>query len=473
VLRRTAVALACAVSLAVAVTPALAGGAAPDPIDCVGPAGDPAPGTAAWHQRDLANVWCATQREQDELDSPAFASAFARQTPGIYATQLGEQLQEPTRPRLTLGQLVAGGTTADPFRTLSRWQDDLHRGRVFPVQFTASDGALLHGHVFLPSGGSGPYPSIVITTGSIQGYQQMYWWAAEGLAEAGYLVLTFDVQGQGASETFAHPCSATACPGVPFQQDYNFVQGTRDALNYLFSSPSAPTKNGDVNPFWASVDRKHVGLAGHSLGATAVSVVGQEDRRVSAIVAWDNLATPPKGTALRTPAMGINSEYFFNPQPMQAAPDPHADDAAFRQLRAAGVDTMQVALRGSTHLEYSYVPYILPASRLGERVAFYYTLAWFDRYLRGDRSATERLTATRFDKSSDVHSIGAGPFDPQQAAAAGNVEAGNTPPTINGMPVADRLSFYYLSGYSLEHGRLACQDLRHGCHGSAGGTSAP
>ena len=40
---------------------------------------------------------------------------------------------------------------------------------------------------------------------------------------------------------------------------------------------------------------------------------------------------------------------------------------------------MQVAQREATHLEYSYVPYILPASRLGERVAFYYTLAWFDR----------------------------------------------------------------------------------------------
>ena len=458
--RRALVAVACSAAAVAGMLPALAG-SAPDPVDCIGPAGDPAPGTPEWQQRDLENMWCATQRQQDEADSPAFASAFARQTPGLYVTQTGEQLQEPTRPRLTLGQWVAGGSTTDPFRTLSRWQDDLHRGRVFPITFTAADGARLHGHVFLPPAGKAPYPSIVITTGSIQGYQQMYWWAAEGLAEAGYLVLTYDVQGQGSSETFAHPCDASACPGVPFQQSYNFVQGTRDALDYLFSRPGAPTAQGDVNPFWESVDRKHVGLAGHSLGASAVSLVGQQDPRVSAIVAWDNLATVPADTPLRTPALGVNSEYFFNPEPMQSPPDPHADDAGFRQLRAAGVDTMQVALRGSTHLEYAYVPYILPASRLGERVAFYYTLAWFDRYLRGSHQGLDRLVASTFDDSSDVHSIGAGTFDASAAAAAGDVEAGNIPPAIAGQPVADRLSFYYLSAYSL--GRRSCDDMRRGC----------
>ncbi len=463
--RRVVLSLVAAASVALTALPALAGGTVPDPLDCVGPAGDPAPGSQAWQQRDLANVSCAQQRQQDETGSPAFAAAFWSQTPGMFVTQNGEQLSEPDRPRVTLGQLVPGGSTADPFRTLPRWQD-AGRGRVFPIQFTATDGALLHGHVFLPPAAAAPpYPSVVITTGSIQGYQQMYWWAAEGLAEAGYLVLTYDVQGQGASETFAHPCDATSCPGVPFQQAYNFVQGTRDALDYLLSTPERPTGRGDVNPFWRDVDTHHVGLAGHSLGATAVSQVGQEDPRVSAIVAWDNLAEVPAGTPLRTPALGINSEYFFNPQPMQSPPDPHAHDGAFRQLAAAGVDTMQVALRASTHLEYAYVPYILPASRLGERVAFYYTLAWFDRYLRGERQALDRLVATRFDDSSDVHSIGAGTFD-AAAASGGDVEAGNVPNRIGGLAVADRLSFYYLSEYSLRHGQLRCNDMRRGCGGA-------
>ena len=44
-----------------------------------------------------------------------------------------------------------------------------------------------------------PYPGVVITTGSVQGSERMYWWLAQDLAERGYVVLTYDVQGQGTS----------------------------------------------------------------------------------------------------------------------------------------------------------------------------------------------------------------------------------------------------------------------------------
>ena len=63
------------------------------------------------------------------------------------------------------------------------------------------------------------------------------------------------------------------------------------------------------------------------------------------------------------------------------------------------------------------VPYILPASHYGERVAFYYTLAWFDRYLRGSDRAFARLTARTFDGSSDAHSIGGGTYSATQASS--------------------------------------------------------
>ena len=209
---------------------------------------------------------------------------------------------------------------------------------------------------------------------------------------------------------------------MPFQQAYNFYQGTEDALNFFLSA---------ANPGLADLDTARVGLAGHSLGASAVSEIGQCDPRVSAIVAWDNLAPttgacadkakglPAGGPAqptLDVPALGINSEYFFNVTPQQSVPNAQAGSKAFEQLAAAGTDAMQIGLRASTHLEYTYVPYILPASRLGERVAFYYSLAWFDRYLKGDPSAFGRLTATTFDASADASSIGAGTYDPARGA---------------------------------------------------------
>src|SRR4051812_24503212 len=271
----------------------------------------------------------------------------------------------------------------------------------------------------------------------------MYFWAAEGLAEAGYEVLTYDVQGQGNSDTLPdqeHCTGPDSCSGVPFQQSYNFYQGTEDALNWFFSAK---------NPGRAQLDASRVGIAGHSLGASAVSEVGQCDPRVKAIVAWDKLARTsgkcsdkaanlpagaPASPSLQVPALGIHSEYFFNPSSMSAPPDAHAHDGAFKQLTAAGTDSMVVELRSSTHLEYTYVPYILPASRLGERVAYYYSRAWFDRYLKGSAAAFDRLTATRFDGSADASSIGAGTYDPAKAAAnPTDTTAGNVPYTIKGL----------------------------------------
>jgi dienelactone hydrolase len=468
---------------------ALPAGVAPD---CVGPAGNPAPGSQAWTLRDFENQYCATERLQDEYGNPAFGSTFWSETPGIYATQNLAMAEQPGHLHLTLGQLVPGGTTTDPFRTLDRWTA-AGRGRVKAISFPATDGATLNGYVFEPPASvPGPYPAVVITTGSIQGYQQMYFWAAEGLAESGYMVLTYDVQGQGNSDTFPASSNCTgpnSCQGVPFQQNYNFYQGTEDALNYLFSTPSSPYTSPSVpgatnNPDWQDLNPSQVGIAGHSLGASAVSEAGQCDPRVKAIVAWDNLAPTsgpcssqipagrPAGSPVdptnTTPALGFNSEYFFNPEPMSSPPDPQSKAAAYEQLTHAGTDAMQIGLRSSMHLEYSYVPYILPASRVGERVAFYYTLAWFDRYLRGQSSGYDRLIAQTFDASSDAHSIGGGTYDPAAAAAdPTNTAAGNVPYKIQGLPVANRLSFYYDSEYSLTPpaggAKTTCLDMRAGC----------
>src|SRR4051794_37248545 len=197
------------------------------------------------------------------------------------------------------------------------WQKD-GDGLMHPVLFTARDGATLSGTVWATRAGPENRPGIVITTGSVQAPETLYWGLAATLAKHGYVVLTYDVQGQGRSDTLGEDPDAQE--GVPAQQGQPFYDGTEDALRFLLSTktdPYVPLKScGNANggmptshaekqerrveaglntaydPFGGMIDRSRIGIAGHSLGAAAVSYVGQEVDKVDAIVAWDNLRAP-------------------------------------------------------------------------------------------------------------------------------------------------------------------------------------
>jgi dienelactone hydrolase len=434
-------------------------------------ASDPAPGTPEWQARDAHNQYCASLRLRDQYLSPAFGWGNQSQGVSQYVEQWADQLSEPAHPHGGVTSLVPGSKAPDPFRTVKRWTG-AGRGRVAPVRFKATNGSVLRGHVFAPPASvpkpKAGFPGVVITDGSVQAIEELYFWAAEDLAEAGYVVMTYDVQGQGDSDLFGEDCPGD-CTGVPYQQDYNFYQGAEDSLGFFLS---------DRNPFADMLNRGNVGIAGHSLGAAAVSHVGQCDTRVKTIVAWDNL-DPIKDCAgikipdryrakklIHTSALGLTADYLFNPQPNPSPPDPHGKDDGYKQVAAAGVDSMIVTLRGSTHLEYSYIPAILPASELGERMASYYTQAWFDLKLKHRRNGFARLVAAAFDDSADEHSTGAGIYD-VTAADPTDPYSGNVPYRIKGIPVRDAVSFYYRSRYSLHDPRsgaaATCDDMRAGC----------
>ena len=444
----------------------------PDP-QCTAPVGDPAPGTPEWQQRDAVNQYCAGLRNRDQLASPAYGFGNLTQGATLYAEQTVEQASSPTTPKGGITTLVPGSKSADAFRTIKRWTE-AGRGRVAPVAFKALNGSTLREHVFAPPASvprpKDGYPGIVITDGSVQAYEELYYWAAEDLAEAGYLVMTYDVQGQGDSDLFGSDCPG-ACSGVPYQQSYNFYQGAEDSLGFFLSGK---------NPYADALDSSRVGLAGHSLGAAAVSHVGQCDSRVKTIVAWDNLSaiTDCGGVVIpkqyrqkkliNVPALGMTNDYMFNTTVATTAPDPEAKTAGFTQVAKAGVPAQIIALRGATHLTYSYIPLVFQANQLGEQMASYYTKAWFDLFLRGDRTGLTRLTASAFDGSADVSSIGTGSYD-QAQANPGDPYSGNVPYLIKGIKVRDAVSFYYRSAWSLRDpktgARLECKDVRKGCNG--------
>ncbi len=363
-------------------------------------------------------------------------------------------------------------------------------GVVQPVLFTARNGSTLSGHVWMTARGPAKRPGVVITNGSVQAPETLYWYAAQTLAQAGYVVLTWDPQGQGYSDTYGE--GADRDDGVPSQTGRPFYDGTEDALDFFFSTPGSPytprnsctsnTSHADkqaarvkdgrssaFNPFHSSIDTEHVGIAGHSLGAAAVSYVGQLDPRVKAIVAYDNLqdvsstegssfggqriecasgSSPrPETLEITKPALGMSADYGLTPTPYTEDPDPNEKVGASDKASDAGVDTGELIIRGGTHYEFSYIPNPgFGATRRGIDLVAWYTLAWMDKELKNDPTADARLMTNRW----------------QDDALEREVD-GQTPPDGN------LFSTYIPSRIDIAHGggRFVCEDLRTGCAGMA------
>jgi dienelactone hydrolase len=323
-------------------------------------------------------------------------------------------------------------------------------GIVKPVLFTARNGATLSGHVWATKAGPPKRPAIVITNGSVQANEQMYWFVAQTLAKDGYVVLTFDPQGQGQSDEQGETPDENE--GSPAQSDGRpFFDGTEDAINFMLSSsahPYVPVKscssgtshapkqdrrvhaglNAGFNPVWELVDSSRLGIAGHSYGAAGVSYIGQWDPRVGAVVAWDNLSgTDPnapfmgggpvekpcpsdpnarKVAPITKPALGMSADYGLPATPNRSDPDPMAKAARSVTYSKAGVDTGELIIRGGSHLDFSWIPNAAFSGSLrGADMINWYTSAWFDKYVKGDCTADRRLLTDRWHRDADEASI--------------------------------------------------------------------
>src|SRR3954449_7517616 len=432
-----------------------------------------APASAQFSPDREARNYSKIKERQAEYSTPEYQAELRKRSAENQAETTRTKAADPERNfDLTLCSTHNDGCAGDV--RLYDWERNGH-GLVRPVLFTARNGAVLSGHVWATRSGPAKRPGVVITNGSIQAPEQMYWWAATNLAKRGHVVLTFDPQGQGRSDVYGE--GADANEGVPAQQGRPFYDNTEDALDFFFSSPSAPYRpvkscttgtdhfpkqqrrvaaglNTASNPLWSLLDRGRVGLAGHSFGASGVSFVGQRDPRVKAIVAWDNLATPTSAMSVPTcasapatrkpapitkPALGMSADYFLTPTPYGSAPDPGAKSTASHAYSKAGVDTGELIIRGGTHYEFSYLPdQAFGATLRGMDLAAWYTAAWFDKYLKGDPTADSRLLTDRWRADAPEAAV-----DPDHDG--------------------NQFSFYYPSRLDVRlagGGRFDCENLR-------------
>jgi dienelactone hydrolase len=437
--------------------------------------GGAAPAAAFDQRAEDRNYSKTRERYEHESGKPEYR-AMLRDQSAENALELAHiRATDPERKPDNLCAHRMGACAGDV--RLYDWGDRGY-GLVRDVLYTARSGATISGRVWATVAGPEKRPGVVITTGSIQAPETLYWYMATVLAKMGYVVLTYDVQGQGRSDVPGEAPDEEE--GVPAQQGQPFYDGTEDGLDFLLSSPSAPYqprpscstgtsheakqarrvaegRNTPHNPLWELVDAERIGIIGHSLGASAVSFVGQRDPRVDAIVAWDNLRapspTPPAclsapdsrvPPAITKPALGMSADYGLTPTPYRSDPDPETRNQAYAEYRNAGVDAAQLNIRGGTHYEWSYLPsQEFGATLRGIDMATWYTAAWLDKYVKGDQTADRRLLTGRWRDDARGREID--PNDPKD----GNL-----------------FSFYLRSRISIGlsgGGRAECDDLRSGC----------
>ncbi len=343
---------------------------------------------------------------------------------------------------------VGGYEASEPsFAWEGTWQQ---RTVLFP---SAATGATLYGVEFAPqrTPPGRRRPAVVIVPGSGPGVESFYEWSARDLAGHGYVALVVDPQGVGRSGAIGSPpCrltiepgQATPCPGVPFQQSANYVDAAESGIDELLSRH---------NPYRAVVDPAEIGLAGHSLGARAVSYLQGVDKRVDAVVAWDNLASDLDGDA-GSPSGGppaseiIGGGIPFGPpvpvRPRVPSLGEASDSAGFQLQRGPqikktayddwvrhGVPSMEVVFRGAQHLDWAQSQLPAPGGNVELERFEYYTRAWFDLFLRHDAGAVRRLLAT----------------------------------TVVGKARSDLLSSSFASAVSIPGRHVDCGDLAVSCH---------
>ncbi len=242
-------------------------------------------------------------------------------------------------------------------------------------------GGALNAKIFAPDAvlQTAPCPGISMLPGGGAEISSVEW-AAQRLAANGYVVIITKPQSGGSLN------------------DYNAA--ARSGIDFLISN---------ANPYLSATDTDAIGAAGWSLGARVLARTQEEDARISAIVGWDNFAVSEAGdlgspqctnqpTTLRTPrvpALGQASDTCNDGRTADAK------KTAFNRWRQFGQPTMQVVFRGANHFWWSAT-----ASNANQYdIANYYTKNWFDRWLKGDLTATTRLLSRTIVNNTTLENL--------------------------------------------------------------------
>jgi hypothetical protein len=394
------------------------------------PTGDPLPGSPEWSARDSDHTACTKQRDHDSRLNPMRNVGTLRYGEDMYRQPLrwdNVRFRHDDFPAFG----IPGVPSAEMFRPCSNAPGDCPN---LPAGLKRYDP---------------PYPVVVVFHGIIA-QASHHRFITQAFAEVGYMAIGVN----GTLPTGGGPNSQRTANG-------------NDVLVWLASPASGV--------FGQQADLSRVGFAGHSQGGAATQSY-QGDPRVHAMIVYDagdavsaaNVAQPT--LFQRTDGGFATAQSYPSNYPAsrrRAVP-------GYNALKSRGVDIMNFTARSTVHTDWNGYGVGLAGNRLIELLINYYSLAWFDRYLKGrlvfdeqgnvvtsagrtesqERAyrqqiaadAFDRLTARYFDDSADIHNISMGFWDPEKALASGDpLFGGNVPFSIAGTETRDRFSYYYQS----------------------------
>jgi hypothetical protein len=284
-------------------------------------------------------------------------------------------------------EIVAGASTATLTIPSHRY-----------VDAPGSQTPTLEARTYLPDPlPGGPLPGIAFVGGGAGGYYPLPN-VAGGTEAMSHLLSTLGSRGYaviivapGDDPGCTAPVGSTTCRVL------DHVDAIRSGLDWLDDDAQHP----------GLVDDGALGAMGYSTGARGVSFAQSVDDRIQAIVALDNLASNmegdkgspsggepgtllPEAVALgrvtpRVPAMGQASDGAGYTDPGNK--DPEKKKVAYDLWRDAGIEAMELVFEGAGHGNWGNSqddPVVLAVNA-------HYVTAWFDRWLKHDPTATDRL----------------------------------------------------------------------------------
>jgi predicted dienelactone hydrolase len=241
------------------------------------------------------------------------------------------------------------------------------------------------------------------------GYLGRYW------AEHGYLCIFLAHKG---SDSYllkkGKPLTSLRAIVKSTQTDQNFIDRP---LDISFVIDSLPTIETQVSDLQGRMDPTHIGVAGHSFGATSALAVAGATTRFSDGTArsfQDNRAAcfavlSPPGSS--TPGFDLESwRHILRPtlilrgsqdRGLNGEPSDWRGEA-FKHL--APHHKFEIVLSGANHMDFSDRQ--MDGSRGGSRFHSYVeqaTLAFWDAYLKGTLAVQQQLSAGTFPPSKGVH----------------------------------------------------------------------